>query len=70
MENSHVDARGEAAILALGWRFLEERLYGADKAQEFPPGVTSAVFDDRLVTSGLRRILLQNSADLECIAQL
>jgi hypothetical protein len=39
MENSHVDARGEAAILALGWRFLEERLYGADKAQEFPPGV-------------------------------
>jgi hypothetical protein len=42
MENSHVDAR----ILALGWRFLEERLYGADKALEF---VTSAVFDDRLV---------------------
>jgi hypothetical protein len=55
MENSHVDARSEAAILALRSRFLKERLYGANMAQEFRLRVTSAVFDDRLVTSGLPR---------------
>jgi len=55
MENSRVDARSETAILAFRWRFLKERLYGADKAQEFPLKVTSAVFDDRPVTSCLPR---------------